>query len=115
MLFYITFYVLAAILLFQGAQLLGELAGHPLNAVPAEVKPTSPLASRWGGLLVAYGIAMAAVGLLSHAYEWLHGALTLLRGVAVGLEVVYGLWLVFGRKVEYVPAPVTSDEAHGHH
>jgi len=27
---------------------------------------------------------------------------------------LFGLWLVFGRKVDYTPAPVSA-EAHAHH
>ena len=111
MLFYLSLYVLAAILLFQGTQLLGELSG-PLGTVPPEVKPNNPAAGRWGGFLVTYGAAMVVIGLLSHGCAWLEGALPLLRGAGVALEAVFGLWLVFGRKVDYTPAPVQGAPAH---
>jgi hypothetical protein len=113
MLFYISFYVLAAVLIFQGTQLLGELSA-PMGVVPAEVKPAPSPASRWGGFLVTYGAAMVITGLLSHGYEYFEGSLGLLRGFGVAIEAGYGLWLVFGRKVDYTPAPVAAD-AHGHH
>ena len=112
MLFYISFYVLAAILVFQGTQLLGELSG-PLSVVPPETKPVPAAAARIGGFLVTYGAAMAVAGLLSHCYAYFQGPIDLLRGVGVLVEAVFGLWLVFGRKVDYTPAP--SQEAHAHH
>jgi len=113
MLFYISLYVLAAILVFQGTQLLGELSG-PLGVVPPEVKPKATPAAWWGGCLLTYGAAMAVVGVLSHGNPWFQGSLSLLRGFAVALEAVYGLWLVFGRKVDYTPAAPAAD-AHAHH
>jgi hypothetical protein len=115
MLFYISLYVLAALLVFQGLQLLGEINGQSINLVPAEVKPTPSPAARWGGFLIAYGGAMAASGLLSHGYEWFQGSLSLLRGFGVAVEAIYGAWLIFGRKVDYTPAPVSAGDAHGHH
>ena len=111
MLFYISLYVLAAILVFQGTQLLGELSG-PLGVVPPEVKPEPTPAARWGGFLLTYGAAMAVTGLLSHCTEWFQGSLGLLRGFGVAIEACYGLWLVFGRKVDYTPAPRSEAPAH---
>lgn len=111
MLSYLFLYVLAAVLIFQGAQLLGELSG-PLGTVPAEVKPRSVPAARWGGLLLAYGAATALAALLSHAYPWLRGALDHLKAAGLALEALFGFWLVFGRKVDYVPAPPSEAEAH---
>ena len=112
MLFYLSLYVLATVLIFQGTQMLGELAG-PLSIVPPEVKPDSTWAARWGGFLVTYGAAMAVTAVLSHCYDWFQGSLGLLRGFGVGIEILFGLWLVFGRKVDYIPAP--SAEAPAHH
>ena len=112
MLFYLSFYVLAAILIFQGTQMLGELSG-PLSVVPAETKPAPSPAARFGGFLLTYGAAMVLTGLLSHEFDWFQGSLALLRGAGVAVEAVFGLWLVFGRKVDYTPAP--SQEAHAHH
>lgn len=112
---YVFYYAMAAILLLQGTQLLGEL-GTPLGTVPAEVKPEPGYAAKFGGFLAAYAVAMTAAGLLSHAYPWFLGSLRLLLGGAVAGEIVFGLWLVFGRKVDYTPAPVAADDhGHGHH
>ncbi|WP_306602265.1 hypothetical protein [Geothrix sp. 21YS21S-2] len=111
MLFYISLYVLAAILLFQGTQLLGELS-EPREALPSEVRPGPSWAARWGGFLVTYGAAMILAGILSHPYEWFQGSLGLLRGFGVAIEVLFGLWLVFGRKVDYAPAPGAPAPAH---
>ena len=108
-----SFYVLAAVLVFQGTQLLGELSG-PLGVVPEEVVPNPPMAARWGGFLVAYGAAMVLTGLLSLGYDWFQGSLGLLRGFAIAVEAVYGIWLVFARKVDYTPA-APGPEAHAHH
>ena len=113
MLFYISLYVLAAVLLFQGTQLLGELS-EPMGVVPAEVKLAPAATGRMvGGFLVTYGAAMLLVGVLSHGYEWFQGSLGLLRGFGVAVEALFGLWLVFGRKVDYLPAK--GQEAPAHH
>lgn len=109
---YISLYVLAVVLIFQGSQLLGELAGHPLNAVPEEVRPSPSWSARWGGFLITYGVAMLLTGLLSHGYDWFQGSLGLLRGFGVAVEAVFGLWLVFGRTVDYTPAPGPAAPAH---
>ena len=112
LLFYISLYVLAVVLIFQGSQLLGELAGHPLNAVPEEVRPAPGGSARWGGFLLTYGAAMAVTALLSHGFDWFQGSLGLLRGFGVAVEAVFGLWLLFGRKVDYTPAPGTVAPVH---
>jgi hypothetical protein len=112
MLVYISVYVLAAILLFQGVNLLGEQSS-PTNVVPAEVRPAPALASRWGGYLVTFGALMAAAGILSHAYPSLVISLVPLRTLGVASLAAYGLWLVFGRKIDYTPA-APAQEAHGH-
>ena len=51
---YLSVYVLAAILLFQGINLLGELEA-PTGVVPPEVRPAAAPGARWGGYLVACG------------------------------------------------------------
>jgi len=109
--FYIPFYVLAAVLIFQGVQLLGEVSA-PLGVVPAEVKLVPTPAGRWGGFLVTFGAAMVLAGLLSHGYPWFEGTLGLLRGTGLVIEALFGLWLIFGRKVDYVPAKQAGEPAH---
>ena len=112
MLAYVSLYVLAMVLIFQGSQLLGESNGHPVSEIPGEVQPAPIPAQRWGGFLLTYGAALAIVGLLSHGFEWFEGALGLMRGVGVLVEALFGVWLVFGRKVDYLPAPGAQAPSH---
>jgi len=113
MLTYLSLYVLAAVLLFQGINLLGEL-GAPTGVVPPEVRPADAPGARWGGYLVAVGVLLALAGILSHAYPRLTGFLVPLRALGLGSLAVFGLWLVFGRKVNYIPPKATGDDhAHG--
>jgi len=114
MLVYISVYVLAAVLIFQGVNLLGEQAG-PTSVVPPEVRPAAASASRWGGCLAGYGTLLAMAALLSHSYEWLSGAIVPMRNLGFAIMAVYGLWLVFGRRVDYTPARPAAGDAHGHH
>lgn len=113
MLFYLFLYLLAAVLLFQGVQALGEQK-TPMGVVPAEVKTNPGQATLWGGLLVGYGCLLAATGLVSHFNDGLEGALSPMRTLGFLVLAGYGVWLVFGRKVDYVPAPsaATSDSHH---
>jgi hypothetical protein len=112
MLVYLWVYVLAAVLIFQGVNLLVEKSS-PTNVIPPEVRPAAVPASRWGLYLVTYGAFLALVALMSHACAWLAAGLVVLRNLGFASMAVYGLWLVFGRKVNYTPAPPTR-EAHGH-
>jgi hypothetical protein len=114
MLVYVSVYVLAAVLIFQGVNLLGEQAS-PTTVVPPEVRPAAVSASRWGAYLAAYGTLLALLALLSHSYESLFGALAPMRNLGFASMAVYGLWLVFGRKVDYTPAKPAAGDAHGHH
>ena len=112
MLLYVSIYVLAAVLVFQGVNLLCE-QNAPTSVIPAEVRPAPRAAARWGGYLVACGAFLALIALSSHVCPWLPSALGPLRTLGFVSMAVYGLWLVFGRKVDYAPAP-PSREAHGH-
>jgi hypothetical protein len=114
MLFYISLYVLAAVLLFQGVHALGELSA-PMGVVPAEVRTNPARAGFWGGFLVVYGSVTILAGLVSHFNDWLVPALAPLRGLGLVVLALYGLWLVFGRKVDYTPAPVAAGAGHDHH
>jgi hypothetical protein len=86
-----------------------------VSAVPEEVQPEPTPAARWGGFLLTYGIAMALVGLLSCFSEWFLGALGLMRGAGVAVEALFGAWLLFGRKVDYLPKPGEAAPVAGHH
>jgi hypothetical protein len=112
MLVYVFVYVLAAILIFQGVNLLVE-PNAPAKVVPPEVLPAAAPASRWGRFLVCYGSLLAVVAIISHGTPQLFSALVPMRNLGLALVAVYGLWLVFGRKVDYTPAK-PAQEAHGH-
>jgi hypothetical protein len=112
MLVYISVYVLAAVLIFQGVNLLGEQS-TPTRVIPPEVRPGNAAAFRWGSYLVTFGAVLAAVAIMSHGCSWLARILVGLRNLGFASVAVYGLWLVFGRKIDYSPAPPTRD-AHSH-
>jgi hypothetical protein len=113
MFLYISVYVLAAVMLFQGVNLLVE-QGAPTGVVPPEVRPAGAAASRWGSYLAVFGAVLAVLGILSHAYAWLAVVLDPLRNLGFASVAAYGLWLVFGRKVNYLPAPSSHGGDHGH-
>ena len=112
MLVYLSVYLLAAVMIFQGVNLLDELR-NPTNVVPDEVRPAAVPASRWGVFLTTYGSALAALAIMSHGCVWLAGVLVPLRNLGFAGAAVYGLWLVIGRKIDYTPA-APALEAHGH-
>ncbi|MDR3673311.1 MAG: hypothetical protein P4L36_20865 [Holophaga sp.] len=112
MLVYVFVYVLASVLIFQGVNLLVE-RNAPAKVVPPEVRPAEVPASYWGRFLVFYGALLAVVAIISHSHPQLFRALVPMRNLGLAFLAVYGLWLVFGRKVDYSPAP-PSQEAHGH-
>jgi hypothetical protein len=112
MLVYISVYLLAAVMLFQGVNLLAETR-NPTIVVPAEVHQPASAAMPWGSTLVAYGTALVLAGLLSHAYGHL-SAVVLLRNVGLLVECAYAAWLVLSRKIDYTPAPVAAGDGHGH-
>ena len=113
MLFYLSFYLLAAVLLFQGVHALGEQSS-PTGMVPAEVQTDPARTSLWGGFLVALGSMLILTGLLSHGYDGFTSALAPMRSLGFIALALYGLRLVFGRKVDYTPAP-SAAAAPGHH
>lgn len=112
MLVYLSVYLLAAVMIFQGVNLLGELR-NPTTVVPPEVRPAAVPASRWGVFLTTYGSVLAALAIMSHGCAWLAGGLVPLRNLGFAGVAVYGLWLIFGRKIDYTPA-APAREAHGH-
>jgi hypothetical protein len=112
MLEYILFYVVAAILVFQGTHTFGEQS-EPMGVVPAEVAQDPGKARLRGGLLAAYGYLSLATTLLSHAYPRLQAVLPGMVAVGVGLMAVYGLYVIFfNRKVEYLGVAAAPDDHH---
>jgi hypothetical protein len=112
MLVYLSVYLLAAVLIFQGFNLLTETC-EPTKVIPAEVRQPADSARPWACALVACGTVLVAAGLLSHAYGG-RQAVVMLRNVAFLVEIGYGCWLVLSRKVDYTPAPVAHGDSHGH-
>jgi hypothetical protein len=113
MLVYIFVYVLAAVLVFQGVNLLME-RHSPTNVVPPEVRPAAAPALWFGVCLVAYGALLALAAIMSHGCPWLAGILPAMRNLGFAGMTIYGLWLIFGRKVNYSPAAAPAGAVHGH-
>lgn len=106
LLFYVFFYLVAFVLMAQGAQALGEQR-NPLGVVPGEVVQKPEPARRWGRILVGLGLLDTLVGLLSHRYGW-QGTFPLRCLLWTSLVVMgaYGLYILFfSRKVAYLGQP----------
>ena len=115
MLFLVFYYLLAAILIFQGLHFYGEQT-QPLGTVPEEVTQSRPVSERWGGYLMGYGALMVACGLASHWYSFFPPALGAIRAMGVLSLILFGAWVIFkGRTIEYLGAPAEDDHAHAHH
>lgn len=115
MLFLMFFYILAAILVFQGLHLFSEIS-EPLGTVPEEVAQATVSSQRWGAYLMAYGGLMALCGLLSIGTPYFLSALKPLQGFALLSLGAFGAWVVFkGRTIEYMGTPAEDDHGHAHH
>jgi hypothetical protein len=109
---YTYFYVVAAVLIFQGNHAFAE-PSEPLGVVPEEVAQEPGKARLRGGLLAAYGYLSLIAGLLSHAYPALEKILPGMMAVGLGLVAVYGLYILFfNRKVEYIGKAAAPDAHH---
>ena len=87
---YTFFYLVAAVLTFQGTHAFGETSA-PMGVVPGEVVQESGKARLWGGLLATYGYLSLLVALLSHAYEGLQVLLPTLMALGLGLTYIQKL------------------------
>ncbi len=115
LLFYVFYYVLASILLFQGLHFASEITA-PLGTLPEEVGQAPTPSLRWGSFLVAYGTLSLVIGLLSHQYEYFGSALRPIAAIGVLAVSVFGLWIIFkGRSVVYLAEPPGDQSDHGHH
>jgi len=114
LLFYILFYLLSAVLIFQGLHIASEVA-DPLGTVPEEVVQTPTSSLGWGSFLVAFGALCLIIALLSHAYEYFGSALRPLMGAGLVAMAVFGAWVVFkGRTVKYLGEPAADTGHDGH-
>jgi len=108
MLFYVFYYVLASVMVFQGVQLLGERK-EPLGIVPEEVVQHDRFHSFWGWYLVVFGLAAGVVGLLSHAFPGAERLLKVFLWEGLGSVVLFGLAVIFGgRKIGFMGKPTAS-------
>ena len=114
LLFYIFYYLLSTVLVFQGLHIASEVA-DPMGTVPEEVgqAPTSSLG--WGSFLVAYGTLCIVIAMLSHPYEYFVSTLRPLMSTSLVTLAVFGAWVVFkGRTVKYL-GEAAADQGHGGH
>lgn len=114
MLLYLFAYLTAAILVFQGTQVLGEQR-EPLGVVPGEVAQEPGRAGVWGGFLVTAGALSIAFALLSHGFFPLRPFVARVLGLDLLVMAAYGFYVIFlNRKVAYLGKPA-ADHGHGHH
>lgn len=113
MLFLVFYFILFAILLFQGTHVAGEVK-TPLGTVPEEVGQAPVASARWGILLIGLGLLGTLVGLASFSWTGLAALRQPLFYLGLGVLILFAFWVVFlGRKAEFIGKP-TVDE-HGHH
>jgi len=115
MLFYTFFYLVSAVLVLQGTQLVGEQR-EAMGAVPEELVLPASAARVWGRILMVVGLIGVVCGLASHGEgSWVsRQVLAFIQGAQGGLAAVYGLWLVFvAKRVAY--AGVAAAPAEHHH
>jgi hypothetical protein len=116
MLFLVFYFLLFAVLTFQGTHVAGEIK-TPLGTLPEEVGQAPVVSARWGIVLIGVGLLGAIVGLLSFRWTGLAALRPALFYVGLGVLGLYGLWVIFlGRKAEFIGKPaVAEDHGHGHH
>lgn len=111
---YTFFYLVAAVLVFQGTHAFGEQS-EPMGVVPEEVAQDAGKARLRGAILAAYGYLSLLAALLSHAWTGLQAALPGMMAVGLGLMAAYGLYVIFfSRLVEYLGVPAAPAK-HDHH
>jgi hypothetical protein len=114
LLFYVFYYLLSAVLIFQGLHIASEVS-DPLGTVPEEVGQTPTSSLGWGSFLVAYGTLCAVIALLSHAYDYFGSALRPLMVTGLVIMAAFGAWVVFkGRTVKYL-GEAAADMGHDTH
>lgn len=112
MLFLVFYFILSAVLIFQGLHLSGEVA-QPLGTLPEEVGQAPEPSKKWGAFLMTYGVLSAAVGLAGFQWAFFLPARTAVFGLGAVTLAIYTCWLLFAaRTVEFIGKP--SDD-HGHH
>ena len=114
MLFLVFYFLLFAVLIFQGTHLAGEVK-TPLGTLPEEVGQNPAKAARIGRGLVGLGAVGVLVGLLALRNPGLAKAERGLFGVGLVALALYAFWIVaLGRRPEFIGKPAPVDD-HGHH
>ncbi|HEX9009144.1 MAG TPA: hypothetical protein VF804_02165 [Holophagaceae bacterium] len=114
MLFLVFYFILSAILVFQGLHLAAETSS-PLGTLPEEVAQERHASRGWGGLLMAYGGFSALIGALGFAYPGMAPARPILFMLGWIFLALFALWILFlGRQAEFMGKPTVTDD-HGHH
>lgn len=117
MLFLIFYFVLAAVLLFQGLHLVGEVK-EPLGTLPEEVGQEAPRSMGWGTFLLTFASMDLLIGLLGFRYPFFESLRPAVFGLGWLALIVFGAWIVFaGRTVEFIGKPSADHghDDHGHH
>lgn len=113
MIFLIFYFLLFAVLLFQGTHVAGEVK-NPLGTLPEEVGQKPVAAARWGALLITAGLVGALLGLLGFRSPVLAAGRPAFFGLGLTLLAAYGLWVIaLGRRPEFIGKPTLADD-HGH-
>ncbi|MDR1840375.1 MAG: hypothetical protein LBQ86_00405 [Holophagales bacterium] len=111
MLTYVFLFIAAFILVFQGAQLAGEIK-NPLGVVPDEVALPESAARRWGERLIVIGCLTMLLGFLGFLYPYLEQFFIpamIVDGCAIA---VFALYLIFAApRVQFIGKP-SGDEHH---
>jgi hypothetical protein len=111
MLTYVFLFIIAAILIFQGTQLIGEI-NDPLGSVPAEVALPENAARRWGERLIGFGGITLLLGFLSFAIPRLSELFLPVMAIDALALGFFKLYLIFlGPRVDYMGKPTEG----GHH
>ena len=114
MLFLVFYFILSAVLVFQGLHLAGETTS-PLGTLPEEVAQDGPTSRGWGGFLMAFGAFSALIGAFGFAYPGMAPARPILFLMGLIFLALFGLWVIFlGRQAEFMGKPTMTDD-HGHH
>ncbi|MBI3131651.1 MAG: hypothetical protein HYZ13_10025 [Acidobacteria bacterium] len=112
MVFLVFYFILSAVLLFQGLHLSGEVS-QPLGTLPEEVGQAPEPSKKWGAFLMTYGALAALVGLAGFQWPFFLPARPAVFGLGALILAIYTCWLLFAaRTVEFIGKP-TDD--HGHH
>lgn len=115
MIFLALYFLLAAVMFFQGLHLQSEVT-EPLGTVPEEVAQAPAPSAKWGSFLMVYGAMATAVGLAGFWWPFFEPLRRPVLYVGLGGLAVFAIWLLFvAPKVDYVGKPSASDHGHGHH